>query len=522
MFSSRRAAALALLLAAFGCRKSPPASRAVERLAVVPFENLTGDESADWIARLMPVVLSSQLAGSRTVHAFPAASVRDAYGNRATLVLHGYLRRDASQGRRYVATVEDLSAVRARAHHETSEGNWLEAAWSLARAVDPQARRYPAGDPASAKALLEPSPQTLAAALQKDPALAPAHPALVRQLAGAGDRDAAIQAAERALSAKLPPIEEAEVRLVLSMLRSDLPARRQAVETLASLKPADAAAAAGAALMASNTGDQAKAVRFFEAALRSDPENGELWNQLGYAAAYAGDFEKAKSALERYRALAPESTNPLDSMGDIQLRFGRLREAEQSYLAAHKANPAFVGGMALWKATLAAWASGDAKSAARHAARFLEQREKAGDPTAPIRRTRWEYLSGNREGAIARVSALPGPLPAVLAAVWRADASGAGGFAKPDQQALYVMDLIIQRRFAEAEPILRELSSAPNRENADKARFLLAGVALELGRKAEAAKALAYWPIPDSDPDPVFETLALPRIVKWKQAAGAK
>ncbi|HBY60527.1 MAG TPA: hypothetical protein DEH78_11945 [Solibacterales bacterium] len=492
--------------------------RDVERVAILPFENLTGDASADWLARGFPAILASQWAGSKSMHAFPAASARDAYANRATRLLHGYLRRDTGAGRLLVASLEDLASVRSVSRFEIPAGNWFEAARRLASDVDPSARPFPVSRPELIPALLEARTPALAEAVAKDPSFAAAHLALVRQLGTAGQRAEALETARRALAAKLPAIEEAEMRLVISALENDLPGRRKAAESLAALRPSDADIAVGAALLATNTGDQTKAVALFEGAQRSDPGNADLWNQAGYAAAYAGDFDKARSMIGRYRAMLPASANPLDSLGDVHFRFGRLKEAEQLYLDAYQTSPTFGGGLALWKAALAAHLAGDAKAAATHAARFLEQREKAGDPTAPLRRARWEYLSGNRDAALARLANLSGPLPALLAAAWRADVSGAGSFAKPEQKAAYALELLLRRRFQEAEPLLREIKATPNREISDKAGFLLAGALLELGRKQEAAPVLAYWPIPDSDPDPLFETLALPRIAQWKRA----
>ena len=57
----RTLATLAALCALAGCTRAP--QRAVERLAILPFENLTGDASLDWIRAAGPAILAEQVAG---------------------------------------------------------------------------------------------------------------------------------------------------------------------------------------------------------------------------------------------------------------------------------------------------------------------------------------------------------------------------------------------------------------------------------------------------------------------------
>ncbi len=59
-----------------------------------------------------------------------------------------------------------------------------------------------------------------------------------------------------------------------------------------------------------------------------NPNYAIAYNTLGYAAAARGDFAKAEDYLKRYRYLAPDQANPLDSLGELYALVGRYDEAE--------------------------------------------------------------------------------------------------------------------------------------------------------------------------------------------------
>src|SRR5208283_1543662 len=92
---------------------------------------------------------------------------------------------------------------------------------------------------------------------------------------------------------------------------------------------ADAWQELGAAEVATHRYSQA--VDAYRKATDVQPDDGNLWNQLAYAAAYAGDAATATNAIERYRRVQPQSPNPIDSLGDVHLILGHLRQAEEVY-----------------------------------------------------------------------------------------------------------------------------------------------------------------------------------------------
>ena len=71
----------------------------------------------------------------------------------------------------------------------------------------------------------------------------------------------------------------------------------------------------------------AEALAEYERLLTVNPNYAIAYNTLGYASAARGDFAKAEDYLKRYRYLAPDQANPLDSLGELYALVGRYDEA---------------------------------------------------------------------------------------------------------------------------------------------------------------------------------------------------
>jgi len=52
----------------------------VERVAVLRFENLTGDASLDWMGRALSTVLAYSISGDRRIYAIPLSALRSFNG----------------------------------------------------------------------------------------------------------------------------------------------------------------------------------------------------------------------------------------------------------------------------------------------------------------------------------------------------------------------------------------------------------------------------------------------------------
>ncbi len=85
----------------------------------------------------------------------------------------------------------------------------------------------------------------------------------------------------------------------------------------------------------------ADAIREYQEVLRLDPDHSVI-NVLGLAYARVGEFEKAVEALRKHIALTPGEPNPWDSLGWVYTLMGKVDEAIASYQEAIKIKPDFV------------------------------------------------------------------------------------------------------------------------------------------------------------------------------------
>jgi len=87
----------------------------------------------------------------------------------------------------------------------------------------------------------------------------------------------------------------------------------------------------------------AEAVQEFKTAIDLDPNFGPALNELGYAHAETGDYEKAEAAFKRYIAANPGDANPVDSLAELYLLMGHLDQAESKYREALDLKADFTG-----------------------------------------------------------------------------------------------------------------------------------------------------------------------------------
>lgn len=94
-------------------------------------------------------------------------------------------------------------------------------------------------------------------------------------------------------------------------------------------------------------GSWEKAVEEYEKVLELDPYESDVWNELGYLYRQLGNYELAMKSLEKYASLSPGEPNPYDSMGELFFEIGRLDDAIASYRKALELAPDF------WSSNLA-------------------------------------------------------------------------------------------------------------------------------------------------------------------------
>jgi len=397
-----------MLFAIAGCTRAP--QRAVERVAILPFENLTGDASLDWIRAAGPSILAEQVAGSTRLFPAPAPTRSEAIIGRATRFLYCSVSRDRTgtgQALHFDFTIEDAATHKIVASG-VADGAVLFAMNTLARSLDPAARPFSS-----------PNPDAVAAwgrgdferAIALDPDFGTAWVSFIEQLARSGKPEEAALAAEKALS-RAPlrsPLDKVRIQLLAAGLRKDEPARVAALTALAALAPTDTGTLMTLAEAQQRQRDFAASAASYRRVLAMEPANANAMNGLGYAEGEAGQVDAAVRDLELYGRQPNQATNALDSLGEVYFMNGRFAEAEKYFSQVIARDPDFQGGAAQMKAAYARWLSSGSDVAAADPLmrRYLDARAAQKDPTAIWREAVWLYSTGRPQAAIAKLTSIP-------------------------------------------------------------------------------------------------------------------
>lgn len=573
------ALAIGLAAAALAACGRGPAAGEPRRIAILRFENMGADMAGDWMGRALSEMVTAQVAGapgvytisSSRVHAaeallgarpatVPGVSAERALALAAGANRIGYGEYTVHDGRVEARlTIMDPATQRVERTLEAS-GDLFATASALARSIDGHAAPYATRNPAALRAwvdALETPDRTLMVnrldeAVAADPDFAPAWRRRAQLSAALGDRAGALAVLDRALArgGSLAPVERARLELDAADLRGDGAARYRTAASLAKLDASDPAAwrALGESAMASRRYSEA-AVAYGKASAL-EPADVNSLNQRGYAEAYAGDLAAATAALDRYRKLRPNEANPIDSLGDVYLIAGRLREAEAFYTEAARKSPGFLAGGDWFKAAMARLMTGDVAGADGLAKQYLDARTAAGDPTAAYRAAQWSWLAGRRKAALDQLERFAreresGPQRDLASRAWAeaalwslalgdrthaseatrhaADTRGPASAAFTAMAAFLTQPpaspsewaaragllpegqlrdfslaaaLLLDRHFAAATGVLEKLRAATAPAGDDAASVMLAWAYLMTGRAADAAPLLANNPIP--------------------------
>lgn len=87
-----------------------------------------------------------------------------------------------------------------------------------------------------------------------------------------------------------------------------------------------------------------EAIINFNKALELDPEFSNAYNFLAYTYSEMGNYEKAIEHFKRYAFLSPGDANPFDSMGDLYFKLGELDNAITKFKEAVEIKPGFDSG----------------------------------------------------------------------------------------------------------------------------------------------------------------------------------
>jgi Tfp pilus assembly protein PilF len=393
---------------------------APQRVAILPFENQTGDSDLDWPSAVVRYSLARQLEVLPRVTVFLARSASQAAAQGATRTVSGVLvTQSGASGFRFL--VEDPQAREALSGGlaGAAKPQWSTLMANLAVAVNasirpnvPPAPTQIHNDRAArllSEALSLSDPSTLLAKLEEsttaDPACGWCWSLWAEQAARNGGPPAlqSVLARSRAQGRQLDVLSRARMDLLESGLTSDIQARKSALERIVKALPSDAGSLAQLAELYTSLRQFERAEATLRQAVALESGRASLWNSFGYALAYLGRYPEADLAMKEYERAEPASANPLDSRGEILLMAGRFRDAAKAFESAWEKDKDFNSGAALEKAALALWLGGEKQEAGQYLDRFLAARLQSGDPAAELVHARWEYLFGQTASARARL-----------------------------------------------------------------------------------------------------------------------
>jgi Flp pilus assembly protein TadD len=415
VFSKREAAITAgtLLLVAGGWwvirYRAETAERAKPALVgFVQFENLTGDSGRDWLRAAIAESLARQLAGARDVRVTIARNPGEASASGATHLLFGHVER-GPRGFSLQFTLESAKRKSSIASWDRTlpDGKWTGELRAAAGQILEELRAGSSIAPMEIhndNALAAFGAGNYSACAAADPLAGWCWKEWAESELRAGRPLEAEKVLSQSAARQLTPQSRAQLDFMRAQLKRDRNLENASLAALTKLFPAEPTYGAALATRLTRLRQFDQAIAAWRSVVRSSPDYADAWNQLGYAYAWAGNFEEARKAIAEYELLQSGSPNPPDSRGEIEYTAGRFEAAEKAFLASHDKNPNFNGGAALEKAALCRYLSGNPQGAADLLNRFFKQRESAGDASVELRRAKWDYMFGMGPAAKARLT----------------------------------------------------------------------------------------------------------------------
>jgi Flp pilus assembly protein TadD len=419
-----------------GCSRQPAGAPA-GKLAILRFENLSGDPSLDWVGRALSEVIGSELSGvpnlrvvsSANLHAIdrvlgaraisaPGISSERSQAVAAGAAQLGYGDYTVRNGKLEVQlTIEDARGIKATKLITVSgpAADVLGAGTAIARQISPSAVPYGTRNPAALESYMKALETTdptvrevgLGVAVAADPNFVAPYRLLADVKTQRQDLAGAVATLDQALARGngIPELERANLEFQSAELKGNSEARQTALAKLVKLDSGNADLWSALAVSLMNRHEYRQALQAFQKASELEPQDPTVLNLTGYAAAQAGDIDAAMGALRRYATLRPNDPNALDSSGDANLITGRFDEAEKYYLQSAKLDPNFNNNGPLLKAAITRLLAGDPSGANNLAERYFAARAEANDPILDYRRAQWMWLSGRRKAAAQQMGA---------------------------------------------------------------------------------------------------------------------
>ena len=549
---------LIIEIALASCSQRPASG--VERLGVMAIENLTSDAQLNWPSRAAAAVVVYDLAGAKNIFARQVDSISAAQSMRASRVLEGYFfERNGRIGIR--ATLEDLGRAKTVEDFEIDgalEAGFLPLVNELARRLSPAVRMFGThnekafqlyGEALAARDS-QSAEQDLEAATNVDPGFTAGYVDEAKLLTETGNRAQARQVVLAGTRARPDLIDGANLEYVGATASGDATDRVKALERLTAATPANANIFTELGEMRYAQRQFKQAAMEYRAAVQLDPEALPVWNQLGYALAWAGNLNGARDALAQYQRLAPGNLNAIDSQGEVSYMLGDFKSASEDFENAAAKNPS-----ELLKAAEARLMAGDLQGAdalfLKHLGRGAKVQNGAGYQMA-----QWEFMTGRRNAGMARMEKLAqgssGDFQALALSqlsIWKLDggdkkaaadlarqaasaaqspvarkmgaiatAIAAGGGTSTGSKVVDAYALLFAKKYREALPLLQAAYAETNPSADGEIRTLLAWAYVETGAIEQAASLVDSTPFVLSFGEPQFTSPILARYLFVRSA----
>ena len=205
-------------------------------------------------------------------------------------------------------------------------------------------RHYQMGIEYGRRFLTPESIRELEEAVRLDPQFALAYMRLADQYRLEGDlrrgHELAIKVDQ--LQSRLPRYEQLSLQAIKAARSQDPEAELAARQQLVSEFPRRETFDRGVlATFLSYLGKREQSAEVFQQGLAADPKNEDLLNFQSYELAKWGDFDGALKSSDGYVAIRPGDPNPLDSRGDVLFMAGRDDEAVAAYRKVLELKPDF-------------------------------------------------------------------------------------------------------------------------------------------------------------------------------------
>ena len=180
----------------------------------------------------------------------------------------------------------------------------------------------------------------LRATIKRDPKFAQAH-ILLSHLTHDPDEQVTTRARAQQLAPQVTPGERLLIRWLSGVQENNYVPAIAAMNDLLAMYPQDHRTAFLAGRWLVHQRRYAQGVFVLEHAVALFPDYPAALNELAYAYAFSGNFEKASALMERYVQLQPDQPNPYDSYGEILRASGQYDAALDKYRMAIRVDPTF-------------------------------------------------------------------------------------------------------------------------------------------------------------------------------------